>query len=242
MHAIAEPGEVQAHRLDDRVGVSGADEPPNLPVGVDDPMHERRQEGVLAALHRNHRVRQPVEHIIALDHQEVEIVDESLIPARLHDRVVKLPVELEPARRRRVGRLLLHFIADEIQLHEPRRRAVVTRRARRRQFDGFTVFMQVLHFGRRVVSQPQAAVHFVLQENPLGNQLLQPFAHGNAAQLQLRGDFALHQPIARKIRLGKNQPDKSLKIWRGAIDSRLKHAAAFRHSRMQADRISGEKP
>ena len=53
---------------------------------------------MVATRRRNPRLGQPVEHVVTLDHQQVEIVDEPLIPAGFDHGLVKLPVELQPAR------------------------------------------------------------------------------------------------------------------------------------------------
>ena len=48
MHAVAQAREMQAHRFDGAIGVARADEFSDLPVCVDDAMHEGRQQGVFA--------------------------------------------------------------------------------------------------------------------------------------------------------------------------------------------------
>ena len=51
-------------------------------------MHQRGEERVVAARGGNLCVGEPVEHVVALDHQQVEIVDEPLIPAGFDQRLV----------------------------------------------------------------------------------------------------------------------------------------------------------
>ena len=89
---------MEAHRLDDPVGVAFLEEFSDSPVRIDDAVHQRREQRMVATRGRNPRLGQPVEHVVALDHQQVEIIDEPLVPARLDHRLVKLPVEFQPAR------------------------------------------------------------------------------------------------------------------------------------------------
>ena len=88
---------MEAHGVDDAVGVARFDEPDDLAVGIDDTVHQGREERVLAALRANGGVGEAVENVVTFDHEQIEIVHESLVAAGFDDGLVKLPVELEPA-------------------------------------------------------------------------------------------------------------------------------------------------
>ncbi len=143
---------------------------------------------------------------------------------------MKLPIQFEPAGRRSVGRFLVHLIANQVELDELCRGAIVTRRAGRRELDGFAVLVQVRDFCRGVITETEPAVHLVFNQDAFGNQLLQAFANRNATQVEFGCEVAFHQSVTGQVGFGENQPNQLLQVHGRAIDFRLKATTAFRHT------------